>query len=182
MKRLAVAALLCAFAGPAVADDHDNWRIGASLVYSDFESDDGSNGNDGGVGFKAHALYKFTEIFGVEGAYYISPEFKGDQTPDVAGGETSLTYSGITVHALAFLPSPVERMEFFGKVGYFDFFDVDLEVDGASADSGSDDGLALGAGISIDAGDNIGVRLELDWYDTSGAQLYTIGLGGEYRF
>ena len=157
------------------------WRVGASLSYSDYETSDVSV-SDSGMGIKAHAQYLFNEWLGVEGAFYVSPEFKDIQDINVAGGETETTYQGVTLHAVGYLPSFSERIDLFLKGGYFNFYDVNLKVDGATADSGSDDGLALGFGTSFDAGNDIGVRVEFDWYDTSGAELWTIGIGAEYRF
>ena len=182
MKLAAIAVLGLLFAANATADDElQKWRIGASLSYSDYETNDGSV-SDSGMGIKAHAQYLINEWLGVEGAFYVSPEFKGIEDINVSGGETETTYQGVTLHAAGYLPSPSERIDLFLKGGYFNFYDVNLKVDGSSVDSGSDDGLTLGFGTAFDAGNDIGVRVEFDWYDTSGADLWSIGIGAEYRF
>jgi opacity protein-like surface antigen len=86
------------------------------------------------------------------------------------------------LNAIGYLPLPGDRVDLFLKAGYFNFFDVNLKVDGVTSDTGSDDGLALGGGLSVGATDQIGLRVEFDWYDVSGADLYTIDIGIEYRF
>ncbi|MFQ5635059.1 MAG: porin family protein [Gammaproteobacteria bacterium] len=182
MKYTAMAAMLLMFACGALADDETaGWRVGGSLSFSDFERDDRVI-SDGGTGFKGFAQYRFNSWFGVEGDFYVSPEFQGDAALVSAGGEVETSYRGVSLNAIGYLPSPVERMDFYLKGGYFKFFDVNLAVDGANVDSGSEDGLALGIGTSIEARDNLGVRIEFDWYDVSGAELWTIDIGAEYRF
>ena len=114
--------------------------------------------------------------------FYVSPDFQGDANPAAAGGETETSYQGVTLNAIGYLPLPVEQIDFFVKAGYFNFFDVNLKVDGVTSDTGSDDGLMLGGGISVSATDHIGLRVEYDWYDLSGADFYTVDFGVEYRF
>lgn len=163
------------------ANEGAEWRIGGSISFSDYERDDALV-DDSSTGIKAHAQYRFNSWVGVEGAFYVSSDFKDDAVPASGGGETETSFQGVTLDALAYLPSPSERIDFFLKGGYFDFFDTDLKVDGVTTDTGSDDGLKLGAGSAIQATDDIGIRVEFDWYDVSGADLWTIGIGAEYRF
>jgi len=182
MKKTANAALLLLVACSAsAADDAAEWRIGASLGYSNYERSDGLIDNDG-VSAEFFAQYRFNSWFGAEGAYYVSPEFTGDADPIAAGGETETSFQGISLSAIGYLPLPGDRIDFFLKAGYFSFFDVNLKVDGATVDTGSDSGLALGGGFSVGATDNIGLRVEVDWYDVAGAELYTVDIGVEYRF
>jgi opacity protein-like surface antigen len=186
MKKTAIAALLLlaacsATAADDAADNASEWRIGASLAYSNYERSDGLVDNDG-VGAEFFAQYRFNSWLGAEGAYYVSPEFTGDSDPIAAGGETETSFQGVSLNAIGYLPLPGDRIDFFLKAGYFSFFDVNLKVDGASVDTSSDDGLALGVGFSVGATDNIGLRAEFDWYDVSGADLYTVDIGVEYRF
>ncbi|HJP39379.1 MAG TPA: porin family protein [Gammaproteobacteria bacterium] len=179
MKQTALAVMLLLAAGTANADNEaSKWLVGGSLSYSEYERDDGIV-DDGGVGFKVHAQYRVNSWAGIEGAYYISPDFKGNASTGNTESETSL--EGLTLDAIVYLPSPVEEMEFFLKGGYFNF-DVDLQESGSTLDSGSEDGLKLGLGAAIRTGDNIDVRAEFDWYDTSSVELRTISIGVAYHF
>ena len=184
MKLTAIAAMLLLVTGNAIADEEfTTWRVGASLTYDDYQGEFAEGTvNDGGSGFKAFAQYRPSSWLGLEGGFYVSPEFKGDFTPDKAGGEVEVSYQGFTFHAIGYLPSFSERMDFFVKGGYFNFYDFTAEVVDGSSSSGGADGLALGLGSSIDAGENLGIRLEFDWYDTPDADLWSIGIGAEYRF
>ena len=182
MNRTAIAVLLLTLSCSVIADNDDaEWRIGGSLSFSDYQRDDQSVDNDG-VGFEIFGQYKFNSWIGVEGSFYSSPEFKGDANPNAAGGETETSYQGVALNAIGYLPIPGDRLDLFLKAGYFNFFDVNLKVDGSTTDTSSDDGLALGAGASVAATDNIGIRAEFDWYDVAGAELWTIDIGIEYRF
>jgi len=184
MKLTAMAALLLLIAGSAFADENfEKWRVGGSVVYTDYEAVyPAGRVNTGETGFKAHAQFRPNAWLGVEMAYFLGPDLKGDLKPLQAGGESDSTYKGLTLHAIGYLPSPVERMDFFLKGGYYNF-DVNLKVDNVVTDSGSTDGLALGLGTAIDAADNLGIRVEFDWYDISGnVDMWTIGIGAEYRF
>jgi opacity protein-like surface antigen len=182
MKRTAIAAALSLIACTAFAEnDAAEWRVGGSLAFSEFERDDRLV-DDGGQGFKLHAQYRFNSWFGAECAYYVSPDFSDDLTPLVGGGEVETSYSGATVHAIAYIPMPGERIDVYGKAGYYSFFDIDLSIDGVNTDTGSNDGMALGAGASVRATQQIGIRAEFDWYDLSAADLWTLSLGVEYRF
>ena len=187
MKLTAMAAMLLLAAGGVMAEDNATdfnaagWRLGGSVSYAKYDTDDGTV-HDGGAGFKGFATYRLNQWIGFEGSFFVSPEFDADLTPNVAGGETETTYQGITFYGIGFLPSPVERMDFYLKGGYFNFFDLTVKTDNVTTDTGSDDGLALGIGTAIDAGDNIGIRVEAHWYDTTGADLWTIDIGAEYRF
>jgi hypothetical protein len=184
MKLTAIAAMLLLVAGNATADDElAKWRVGASLTYDDYEGEFAEGTvSDGGTGFKAYAQYRASSWLGLEGAFYVSPEFKDDFTPNDQGGEVEVSYQGFTFEAIGYLPSFSERMDFFVKAGYFNFYDFTAEVVDGSSSSGGADGLALGLGTAIDAGENLGIRLEFDWYDTPDAELWSIGIGAEYRF
>jgi len=182
MKQTAIAALLLLIACSAYADNEAaEWRVRGSLSYSDYERDDNLI-KDASTGFKGFAQYRFNSWVGVEGAFYVSPDFKDDTDPVKAGGEAETSYQGVTLQGIGYIPSPVDAMDFFVKGGYFNFFDINLKVDGVTTDSSSDDGLTFGFGTSIEATDNIGVRVEYDWYDLTGAELWTISVGAEYRF
>ncbi len=182
MKQTAIAAIFLMLACVAnAADDAAQWRIGGSIDYSDYERDDKLI-SDTGSGFKLFAQYRFNSWFGTEGAYYVSPDFSGDVTPLSGGGETDTSYQGLMLHGIGYVPLPGDRLDVFLKAGYYNFFDVKLQIDGQTTDTSSEDGLALGIGTSLQATDHLGVRLEGDWYDIGGAELWSVGLGLEYRF
>ncbi|MGI9342161.1 MAG: porin family protein, partial [Gammaproteobacteria bacterium] len=179
MKRIGAAAILLLVFSSASADNGDaEWRVGGSLAFSDYKRDDNSVDNNG-MGLELFAQYRFNSWVGVEGSYYVSPEFEGDATPTVAGGETETTYQGVALNGIGYLPIRAERLDLFVKAGYFNFFDVNIKTDGVVSDTSSDDGLALGAGFSVRATEQIGFRVELDWYDVTGAELWTADIGIE---
>jgi len=166
----------------ANADNEDaEWRLGGTLAYSDYERDDGFV-SDSGVGFKIFQQYRFNSWFGIEGAFYDSPVFKGDFTPNTAGGESETTFQGVTLDGILYLPLQVEKIDFFLKGGYFYFFNTELKVDGIKTDTSREDGYTFGGGVAFQAADKVGLRVEYDWYHVSGADLWTIGIGAEYRF
>ena len=180
MKQTAIAVMLLMVACTANAEtEASQWRVGGSLSYSEYERDDGEV-DDSGIGFKVHGQYRLNSWAGIEGAYYISPDFKGNTT-QTSGGETETSYKGITVDGIVYLPAPIEEMDIFLKGGYFNF-DSELEGDSGIVGSGSEDGPKLGLGAGILTDNDIGIRVDFDWYDTSGAELWTIGIGAEYRF
>lgn len=182
MKQTAIAALFLMLACSANAEDPSyKWSLGGSISYSDYERDD-KLVNDSGAGIKIHEQYRINRWIGLEGAFYDSPEFKDDFTPDTPGDESETTYQGVTAHGVIYLPSPAEKIDFFLKGGYFYFFNVELKIDGIKTDDTTEDGLSLGFGTAIEANENIGLRVEFDWYDVSSADLWTIGIGAEYRF
>lgn len=182
MKRTAIAAIFFLVTCVASADDElAGWRVGGALAYGDFERDDGSIG-DSTAGFKLFAQYRFNAWLGAEGAYYNSSEFSDDLTPQQTGGEVETSYKGFSINAIGYVPLPGDRFDLFLKGGYVDFTNVKLKIDGADVSTRSEDGLTVGLGTSLQATDEIGVRLEFDWYDTTAADLWSINLGAEYRF
>ncbi len=181
MKRTAIAAVLLLVAFSVQADDEaSQWRIGASTSFGDFERDDGLI-SDSAVGFKFNAQYKFNNWFGIEGAYYTSTDFSQDLTPNDPGGNTDQSFKGLTLHAIGYIPLGGEDFDLFVKAGYFDF-DIEVAQEGITTQTGSDSGLAVGAGMAIHVSDQLGVRTEIDWYDAEQASLWAVSLGVEYRF
>jgi opacity protein-like surface antigen len=182
MKQAAMAVMVLLAAWSAHAEnEYAEWRLAGSISYSDYQRDDDTV-NDGGVGIKISQQYRFNKWFGLEAAFYDSPEFKDDFTPDTPGGESETSYQGLSFDGIGYLPSPSEKIDFFLKGGYFYFFNVDLSIDGVKVDDTTEDGLTLGAGTAIEVTDKVGLRVEFDWYDVSGADLWTLGIGAEYRF
>lgn len=182
MKKIAAAAILFTISGAVCADnDAAGWRIGGALSYGDFERSDGSI-SDTSTGFKLFGQYRFNSLLGAEGAYYNSSDFSDDVTPNSPGGEVDTSYKGWSISAVGYVPLPGDRFDLFLKGGYVDFTNVKLKMDGVDLITRSEDGLTLGFGGAIKATDVVGIRIELDWYDTTGADLWTFNLGAEYRF
>jgi len=179
MKQTAIAAMMLLIACSANAENDDaEWRIGGSLSFSDYQRDDNIV-EDAAIGFKAHAQYRFNSWIGVEGAFYVSPNFEGQAS---SGAETETSFTGVVLDAIGYLPSPIEEADLYLKAGYFNFYDVNLTGNGGTIDSGSDDGLKFGAGTALRVYENVGIRIEFDWYNITGAELWTVGIGAEYRF
>lgn len=182
MKKTAVAAFIFMIASAASADNESaGWRIGGALAYGDYALSDGSI-SDTSVGFKLFGQYRFNSLLGAEGAYYNSAEFSDDLTPNSPGGEADTSYKGWSLSGVGYVPLPGERFDLFLKAGYVDFTNVKLKIDGADFSTRSEDGLTLGLGAAIEATEILGIRLEFDWYDTTGADLWSLNLGAEYRF
>ena len=182
MKQITIVAtcLVIAFIAADVGaqDTVSGWQIGGSVVTSEFERDDGLIDNNS-FGFKLHTQYRFNSWLGLEGAWYNSGEFSTDAlTPQE---EVDITYQGVQIQGLVYIPFPVEKLDFFVKGGYFNF-DVDSTIAGDNSGSGSDSGAVLGTGFSLGITDSLHIRTEFDWYDTADAELWTVGLGLEYHF
>lgn len=164
------------------ADAHEavaGWRIGGSAMVSSLKRDDGLV-DDSEIGFKVFGQYKFNRWLGLEGAYYNSGELASSAT-SAFGSKVDLLYQGGIGHALLFIPLAWESTEFFLKAGYF-AFNVDSTIDGLSGGNGTDNGAAVGAGLSIHLTEKMHFRTTADWYDAEGADLWSFELGLEYLF
>lgn len=159
--------------------DDPGWRIGGSAVTSQFERDDGLI-DDGQLGFKLFGQYKFNSWLGLEGAYYNSGEFSSSAT-SAGGSKFELLYQGALGQFLLYVPLPWEPVEFFLKGGYF-AFNVDSTIDGSNAGKGTDNGAVVGTGISIHVAEQMHFRTAFDWYDSDGAELWSVELGLAYTF
>ncbi|MDP6449679.1 MAG: outer membrane beta-barrel protein [Lentisphaeria bacterium] len=173
---LALAVLTCT----ASADDTGiGWHIGGSAVTAKLKRDDGLV-NDTNVGYKLFAQYQFNSWFGLEGDFFNSGGISSNRLT-ANGAKVELVYKGFSLQGIAYIPVPWEDFEFFVKGGYFDF-DVDSTIDGDDGGRGNDGGAKLGTGIAVRITESMNLRTEFDWFDTSGADFWTIGLGLEYRF
>lgn len=183
MKRttkVAICLFIAVIASNANAHDaNSGWQIGASVVTSELTRDDNIV-DDSGFGFKLHAQYKFISWLGLEGAYYYSGEFSSDAS-SAGGDRVELLYKTFVVQGIGYIPLPWDEVELFVKAGFFDA-DVDSTINGANAGKGSDDGAVFGAGISVHVTENFHFRTDFDWYNASGADLWSVGLGLEYHF
>lgn len=188
MKQFAIAAALVLFASTGYAGGHEQagnaasdsgWRIYAGAAFSDYDGDT-TGVDDSTVGLKLGAQYRFNSWFGLEGAYTNSGDFEQDITANTPGGNTEISFRGLSVWGIGYLPL-VEDIDVYGKIGYFDF-DTDLATDGFISQSAHTDGLALGVGATINIDDNLGIKADFDWYDAEEADLWAVILGLEYRF
>ncbi|MCC5794284.1 MAG: porin family protein [Chromatiales bacterium] len=184
MKRILMAAVLGVSAVTlAHADTHKGWSIGAAAVFADF-NDDENFFDDSSVGFKLSAGYRFNKYFGLEGAYVNTGDFSGavpEELGELVSGNVELSFRGFTAHAVGFIPVPVEDLQPFIRVGYFDF-SRDISDSVTTLGLGSNDGLAVGVGTFIRISDDFDIRAEFDWYDAQDADLWSINLGLQYRF
>lgn len=186
MKRTALVALLALFAGLAQAQQSPGLRGGGAVSFGDFDWDDERNLiDDNAVGFKGYAQYRFNDWFGVEGAYYNTNEFEdsilNSTDPNAPDGDYELGFKGFSGSLIGFLPLLSDDLNFFGKLGYYDF-DTELTVDGQVNSSGTEDGLQLGAGFVMAVSERLGIRAELDWFDADVGDLMLVNVGAEYLF
>lgn len=166
-------------AGPPAAAEEGRWFVGASAVTSQFERDDGLV-DDSTLGYRLFAQLGFNRWLAVEAAYFNTSDLSSSAT-SAGGSAVDLVYDGFTVQAVGYLPVPVEQLEWFVRGGFFNF-DVDLTVDGEVGGRGSDTGAVIGTGVALRLTERIHTRAAFDWFDTDGADLWTLGLGLEYRF
>lgn len=188
MKPFAMAAIFLMVAFSAQGADDGGWRIGAHAAFSDFEGDPTFPVDDSTVGFKLTGQYKFTSWLGLEGAYFNSADFEEDLDPGSSTGEVELSLKGFSIAGVGYIPIPSEEIEIFVKLGYYDF-DVDLtgsDLIGPGSDVtvslGHDDGLTAGAGAAISIAEDFAIRADFDWYDIENSDMWSVGLGVEYRF
>jgi hypothetical protein len=183
MRRIALAALLAAVSGSALANDAAGWHAGASATFGDFSSKVADIPlNDNTIGFKGYVQYQFNKYLAVEGAYYTSGQFSSDIKPGVAGGDAKLRLHGGMGDVLGYVPwISSEDLKFFGKIGYFDFTD-NLSVDGNTVSSASENGVTLGAGAVVKVSDQFDVRADFDWFDADVGHLWSLNLGVQYNF
>lgn len=171
---LLVSGLLLA-ASPASAADR-GFYAGAGLGQMNTEVDDviglDYDFDENDVGFKLFGGYRFFPWLSVEGAYIDggNPSIKESQ-----GGETAKL--GIDVQSLvasAVFALPIgERFELFAKPGIA-YWDAETSLSFHSSTFSDqfredDDGSAffLGVGAGFDVTDNLGLRLEYEWFEVA---------------
>ena len=155
--------------------------LGLEGVYSDADvSESGISFDDNSFGFKLYGGYRFgvgnaLDYFAVEASWQDLGEFEDN----ILGSEVELEVDGFTVDFLGFVPLN-DRIELFGKLGYFDF-EGDGSIDGIDLGSADEDGLNLGVGIDSQIG-RISVRGEFTWFDVDDIDLWTVGIGAQWNF
>jgi len=171
--------LIVAFAvtsfGAHAADGDSPWRVGIAGTFTEYSFDDKSI-DDNAVGVRVIAEYRINEYLGL-GATFLNTGKVKDRTP---AGRASITLEGFTAGVLGYVPLPGDEIELFGKVGYFSL-DQDLRV-ADTFQSRRTNGLTLGAGGRVSMTDRIGVRLELDWFDTKNSDFKLVSVGVDYQF
>jgi opacity protein-like surface antigen len=189
MKRITMAAalILMAFAANAQdeADDTNSMQFGVGIAaaFSDYDGDSSFPVKDSGVGLQLHADARINKWFGIEAGYYNSGGFDTDLDPNESDGDVELTFSGLNLSAVGYIP--IGDIELLGKIGMYDY-DIDLTVLGGDTklpgSLGHATGLAVGAGAIIDVSEHVGIRAVVDWYDVDNATLWAVSLGVDYRF
>lgn len=183
---LAGALALASWAAQA-APDVPGWRIGAAATFADFDwtSDSSELISDSTAGVKLYTQYQFNPWFAIEGAYHNTGEFgddvAGSDDPNLGNGHYELSFSGFSAAAIGYLPLPSDEIQFFGKLGYFDF-DDELSLEDNVISNGSEYGVMAGIGANMQITDRFGLRLDYDWFDIDVGDLWAINMGIEYHF
>jgi opacity protein-like surface antigen len=173
--------LLAVGTSPAQADPEEaGWRIGAGGTFSKYDQSGAAGISDTSMGFKAYGQYRFNDWFGFETAWAYTGEFEEDTTPGEAGGTAKFSGKGPVFSAIGYLPWGPEDVTFYLRTGFYRL-DQELELDGSTA-SRKADGLTAGAGTQIAVAEHLSLRVEGDWYDLDGADLWTATLGFNYHF
>jgi opacity protein-like surface antigen len=194
MKRIimATALLMVAFAAGA-QEEHPRFRFGATASFSDYSGDSSFPVNDSALGLQLFAQAQVNSWFGVEGAYFASGGFETNLAPTTTNCElqdycdVELSMNGFSLVGVFYLPigGDDSEIDLYGKAGAYDF-DIDItQTIGATRAKGSlghSTGFTLGAGALINISENWGVRTEFDYFDIDNADLWTLGMGLEYRF
>jgi OOP family OmpA-OmpF porin len=155
--------------------------LGVQGVYSDADvSESFISFDDNTFGFKLYGGYRFgvdnaLDYFAIEASWQDLGEFDDN----ILGSNVELEVDGFTVDVLGFIPLS-DRIELFGKIGYFDF-EGDGSIDGIDFGSDDEDGLSLGFGIDSQIG-RISVRGEFTWFDVDDIDLWTVGIGAQWNF
>ena len=181
---------LAAFSVQAQDNDEKSaggqWRISAGAAFGDFKTDD-KVFDDSQVGFQFTAGYKFNRWFGIEGGYLNTTDYETVVPSGVFGGQfasgglAEISFSGFNISVVGYIPTPSEEIDFFGKLGFYDY-NTDLVFNGETESSANTDGGLVGVGAVVSIAEQWGIRAEFDWYDLDDAELWAVVLGAEYRF
>ncbi len=189
MKYTAVFALLALTSGFAYADGGlAGARVGFAGSFGEFKGDDvaapelGNNFiNDNSVGFKMYGQFPLNDWLAVEAAYHFTNDFEDKSKDESLPGKLQISFSGFSLQGLVYIPTTFEEFDAYVKAGYYDF-DDDLALNGTNIDSSSERGFVGGAGLLIHIGEQLGVRLDIDWFNAEVGDLSSVNLGVEYRF
>ncbi len=186
MTRMAVLVLLALASGSVQADPE--LRAGLAASFGQFKGDDVPAPNlgdkfidDDVVGFKLYGQYQFNDWFGVEGAYHNTNDFDDKSTNENLPGKLALSFSGFSVQGLLYVPTSIEGFQAYLKAGFYDFSD-ELSLNGSNLSNSSENGLVAGAGGVIRFSDQLGLRVDYDWFDADVGDLSSVNLGVEYYF
>lgn len=188
MKRLMMAAALFLVTLTAQAEGTSQFRVGAAAAFTDYEGDPSFPVEDSGLGVQFYAQAQLTKSFAVEFGYFNSGGFEQDIAPGESDGPVEIRLGGFNIAAVGYLPIFKESdtdIDLFGKIGLYDY-DIDLTVtEGPSKVPGSlghETGFLIGAGFVLNISDQLGIRTSFDWYEINNADLWSLGLGAEFRF
>jgi hypothetical protein len=192
MKRLSIAAALFLFAFATQAQDDTSvqaqFRVGAAAAFADYTGDPSFPIDDSGLGVQFYVQATLSGSFAAEVGYFNSGSFEQDIDPGESDGPVDIQLGGFNIAGLYYLPvfeDAETDIDLFVKIGLYDY-DIDLTVvEGNSRIPGSlghSTGFFGGGGFVLNVSDNVGVRATVDWYDIDNADLWSLGLGAEYRF
>jgi len=192
MKRLSMAAALFLIASMVHAEDaaeaESRFRVGAAAAFSDYKGDPSFPIEDNGLGVQIYAQALLNSWLAAEIGYFNSGGFERDIDPGQSDGPVETRLGGFNISALAYLPlfqDAEADIDIFVRVGLYDY-DIDLTtVVGNSKVPGSlghSTGVLGGAGFVFNISEDFGIRAVFDWYDINNADLWSVGLGLEYKF
>ena len=178
MKNISVALLgLAAIASTAACAD-EGLSLGASVGYVNIEDNEpGFDFEANDTGYKLYANYEFTNKLAIEGGYI---DF-GKPEDVVLGLPGEIDASGWNLYGVGNLPLS-DGVDVFAKVGVVSW-EADSIIDGILVDTEDGTDLALGFGGRWQAGDALGLRAEVDWFDIDEADsVWMASIGFELRF
>lgn len=165
-----------ALGGMATAAYADGFSVGMSAVRAPVSvNEEGTIGGDAN-GWRIHGSWMFSRYFGIEGGLskYQTP---GNQSvPSNMHADTE----GMDIYAVARYPFS-EDGGLFAKVGYV-ALDTETEVNDTNEQHYRSDNLGLAFGGEYDITERIGIRAELEWFDSAISGDLKYSLGGVYRF
>ena len=190
MKRLALVTLvvLTATATPALAKEKHGFYLGGSLGYGviDVKGENSDLGeiefDEGDLGYKLFAGYRFLPFLAVEGGYVDFGNPSSDFSFDDGILNTEIGLNGWNLAAVGILPLTI--FDVYAKVGYF-WWDADVRAQlGGETDNDSDSGSDLMYGIGGQVWiTRIAIRAEIELYDVADADnVWLFSAGVAFRF
>lgn len=189
MKRMALVGLLAlASWSSQAAENVPGWRVGGAASFFDFQANNNTNPqlgdnyiDDSTVGLKLYGQYRFNQWFALEAAYHNTGDLEDLSTNDEFPGELRISFDGLSLQGLVFLPTPSEEIQPYIKAGMYDF-DDELAVNGSVTSNSSESSFVYGAGAVIELNESFAIRADGEWFDADAGDLWAVNLGLEYSF
>lgn len=165
---------LLLLAAPAVYAD---FSAGLSTVRAPITANDLGTIGGNADGWRAHVSYMFTRNFGIEGGLskYGSPD---DQS---VPSNMHVDTEAFDVYAVAYYPMGNNDSGIYAKVGYVSM-DSESEVNDTNETHHKEDTLGLSFGGEYFITERVGIRAELEWFDSAISGEMKYSLGGVIRF